>query len=275
MRLPHYIVDAFTCGAFTGNPAAVVPLEEWIDESAMQAIAGENNLSETAFVLRTGSAEFDLRWFTPTVEIELCGHATLATAHVLVEEVDELAGASIAEDVALRFATRSGELEVARERDLYSLKLPAVEVRAMDASQAVLDALGAGEGSMLSASKAGDLLVVYEDESSVRAMAPDLQALMASGAGFTAVTAPAAEYDFVTRVFAPRVGIDEDPATGSAQCALAPYWSKRLDKPELRCFQASRRGAELGATWVVGDDRVTVSGRCTTFVRGELELSAD
>ncbi|MFY9265288.1 MAG: PhzF family phenazine biosynthesis protein [Solirubrobacterales bacterium] len=266
MRLEHYIVDAFVCGPFTGNPAAVTPLEYWLDDDIMQAIAAENNLSETAFFVRTAHDAYDLRWFTPTVEIDLCGHATLASAHVLIAELDS------APDEQLSFATRSGELRVALEADLYAMTLPAITPRPLGGNERLLSALGAGEAEVFSASGAGDVIVVFDGEATVRSIDPDLRALAAVSGPGVCVTAPADEFDYVTRLFAPNVGIDEDPATGSAQCGLAPYWGLRLGKSELSCFQASARGAELGARWAAGDDHVTVLGRCRTFVRGQIEL---
>lgn len=267
MRLRQFIVDAFVCGPFTGNPAAVVSLDEWIDDELMQSIAAENNLSETAFFVRRDCANHELRWFTPTTEVDLCGHATLASAHVLAQELNALS-----EGAGVTFDTRSGPLGVEAGLEGYSANLPAAPLRPDELSDALLAALGQGAGEAYQS--VGGSLVAYEDAAQVQACEPDLAVVARLDRQAVIVTAPAAsaDHDFVARVFAPRLGIDEDPATGSAQCALGPFWIERLGHTSVRCFQASPRGAELVSQWKPGDDRVTVSGRCSTFSRGELDL---
>lgn len=242
----------------------------------MQSIAAENNLSETAFFRpSTTPADqgvrakvFDLRWFTPTTEVDLCGHATLATAHVLVRELGEAADGDL-----LLFETRGGRLEVDVGLSEYAMSLPAAKPTEADDAAAALAALGSGEGDVLEAFS--DLVVAYPHRSAVEDCEPDFRALTEIGVRAVCVTAPADsdEYDFVTRVFAPGVGIDEDPATGSAQCALGPYWVDRLGRSPVRCDQLSARGAALTTHWQSDDRHVTVIGRCATFSRGEITVS--
>lgn len=233
----------------------------------MQSIAAENNLSETAFVVRRNTVDHELRWFTPTTEVDLCGHATLATAHVLAQELNALY-----EGPGVTFHTRGGALGVDAGPEGYALDLPAARLRPDGLSDKLVAALGQGAGEAYQS--VGGSLVAYEDAAQVRACAPDFAALAELDRSALIVTAPAAsrDHDFVARVFAPRLGIDEDPATGSAQCALGPFWIERLGRSPVRCFQVSARGAELVSEWSPGDDRVTVSGRCSTFSRGELDL---
>lgn len=273
--LKQFIVDAFVRGPFSGNPAAVVPLESWPDDALMQSIAAENNLSETAFFKPSAEPAdqgarakvFDLRWFTPTTEVDLCGHATLATTHVLARELGEVEDGDL-----LLFETRSGRLEVDVGLSEYAMALPAVKPSPSENSAAALAALGGGEGEVLEAFS--DLVVAYPSRSSVESCDPDFGALTELGVRAVCVTAPADsdEYDFVTRVFAPGVGIDEDPATGSAQCALGPYWVDRLGRSPVRCDQLSARGAALTTHWQSEDRHVTVIGRCSTFSRGEITV---
>lgn len=267
MRLRQYIVDAFVRGPFTGNPAAVVPLDQWIDEDLMQSIASENNLSETAFVVCRDAADHELRWFTPTTEVDLCGHATLATAHVLARELNALS-----DGAGVTFHTRSGALGVEVGIEDYALDLPAARLRPDELSETVLAALGQGAGEAYQS--IGGSLVAYENAAQIEACAPDFAALAELDRPVLIVTAAAAspDHDFVARVFAPKLGINEDPATGSAQCALGPFWIERLGRSPVRCLQISARGAELVSEWTPGDERVTVSGRCATFSRGELDL---
>lgn len=284
MRLRQYIVDAFVRGPFSGNPAAVVPLESWLDDALMQSIAAENNLSETAFFVPAldvsdqgrRARSYDLRWFTPATEVDLCGHATLATAHVLTRELEEV------EDGGwIAFETRSGRLNVDVGLSEYAMALPAVVPRPVEAGSkaatvdagAVLSALGAGDGTVLGA--LSDLLVAYPDRGVVESCHPDFSMLAELGVRAVCITADANsdEYDFVTRVFAPGVGIDEDPATGSAQCALGPYWVERLERSPVHCEQLSRRGAALTTHWQSGEGHVTVIGRCSTFSRGEITVA--
>lgn len=258
MTHPIAIVDAFTCGPFTGNPAAVCLVEEEPDASWMQAVAGEMNLSETVFVRAQGDG-FALRYYTPTVEVPLCGHATLAAAHLLWER-------GVA-DGPIAFRTAGGELGAARHGDLVELDLPRVDPKPTPFDQSLLEILGV---MPLCAMKAGDdLLVEVGDADSVRGAQVQLARLRPMPYRGLILTAEGDNgYDVVSRFFAPAAGIPEDPVTGSAHAALGPYWSKRLRRDELRCHQASRRGGELHVR--VGDERVAVAGRAATVLDGEL-----
>lgn len=259
MELVQYQVDAFADRLFSGNPAAVVPLDDWLPDGLMQAIAAENNLSETAFLVPEGGG-WGLRWFTPLAEVDLCGHATLASAHVLYRHH----GVDAPE---LAFATRSGTLRVRRDGDGYAMDFPARTPQAIAAPEGLAAALGATPREVL---LGGDLLAVFDDEAAVRALAPDMAALLAlPGRGLVA-TAPGQRHDFVSRFFVPRVGVPEDPVTGSAHCLLAPYWAARLGRNELRAYQCSRRGGEVACT--VAGDRVLLSGQARTFMTATLHL---
>jgi PhzF family phenazine biosynthesis protein len=256
--LPLFQVDAFTDRAFRGNPAAVVLLDEPADAAWMQAVAAEMNLAETAFLVPAGAAAFDLRWFTPTVEVDLCGHATLASAHVLWSEgrVDE---------EAITFATRSGELVARRCDGGIELDLPALHAARHDPPAGLFEALGIAEGTF-AATDDGWYLVELADERAVRAVVPDMRAL--ASFAISVVTAPAdAGADTASRVFGPSVGIDEDPVTGSAHCLLATWWADRLG-PAFRARQVSARGGELDVR--LDGDRVRLVGRAVTVLRGEL-----
>lgn len=258
----QFIVDAFEDGPFTGNPAAVVPLENWLEDDIMQSIAAENNLSETAFFVPEGDS-YGLRWFTPTAEVPLCGHATLASAHVYWTELHETAD-------AIAFETKSGTLRVTRgsSANSYTLDFPLVRLKPHDAASEVLSALGIG-GEVLDA---GEAAFVITDPLALRTVDPDLSKLEKI-CGMAIVTSPAdaaaeSRADVMTRVFAPAFGIPEDPATGSAHCAVAPYWSDKLGKQTISSFQASDRGGYFECE--VADDRVLITGTCRTFARGEL-----
>ena len=256
-ELPFFQVDAFADRPHGGNPAAVMPLDAWLPDDTLQAIAAENNLSETAFTVpASGDADYELRWFTPTTEVALCGHATLASGHVL------LAGD------AIRFRTRrAGVLVVARDGDALTLDLPATRVRPAERAP-LLAALGTPDASLF-ASHAGaedTAVILLPDEAGVRACAPDMKALALIDV-MAIVTAPGTDTDIVSRVFVPAWGVDEDPVTGSAHAALAPFWAERLGRPELSAYQASRRGGRLGCR--VAGDRVILTGTCVTVIRGE------
>ncbi|UYY56922.1 PhzF family phenazine biosynthesis protein [Sphingomonas sp. S2-65] len=259
--LPFAQIDAFADRAFTGNPAAVVPLEAWLDDAVLQRIAAENNLSETAFFVAdaSGEADFELRWFTPAVEVELCGHATLASGHYLLS--------SDAARERVTFRTRqSGVLEVARDGDGdgYAMALPAYPPEPAEVP-GLLDALRV-EGETLWHPRGYDLTVV-ESAEIVRGLTPDFRALAATGNTLNIVTAPGdGGVDVVSRVFAPAVGLDEDPVTGSAHAVLAPYWAKRLGRNRFTAFQASARGGHVGC--LVEGNRVVLGGRCVTVIEG-------
>lgn len=263
----QYVIDAFESGPFTGNPAAVVPLAAWPEDATLQAIAAQNNLSETAYLIDK-STVIDLRWFTPAQEIDLCGHATLASAHALYAELADSRD-------QLRFQTRGGELIVTPDGAGYRMDFPAAApgAEAIDAevARAALDSIGQDRGEVFEA--AGYLFVVLEEASAVRELEADMSAIAKLPGGHIYVSAPGDEgYDVVDRVFAPGVGIPEDPATGSAHCSFAPYWAARLGKTELTAFQASRRGGYFTCRWREADDRVDLIGTCRTFLRGEISF---
>ncbi|HEY3722298.1 MAG TPA: PhzF family phenazine biosynthesis protein [Acidimicrobiia bacterium] len=260
MGAPLFIVDAFTEAAFGGNPAAVCLLDAPADPEWMQAVAAELNLSETAFVIPAGAA-FGLRWFTPAVEVDLCGHATLASAHVLWEGWLPLA-------VDARFETHSGELVCTRAGDLIEMNLPADPPEPIAVTGELSDALGV-EVTDAAQSRVGRLLALT-DAAAVRALDPDFGVIARlSGAGvIVTAESDSPDADFVSRFFAPAAGIDEDPVTGAAHCALAPYWAARLGRDELVGYQASERGGSVRCR--VDDDRVVLGGHAVTVTRGEL-----
>ncbi len=263
MRLPIYQVDAFTDAVFAGNPAAVVPLDSWLPDATLQAIAAENNLAETAFFVRRGAGH-ELRWFTPTEEVDLCGHATLATAFVLATVIEP--GRSRWE-----FATRkAGSLTVTRDGDLFTLDFPSRPPEPMAAPPAgLLEALGGP--APVAVLKSRDLLVVYEDEAAVRALAPDMSALARLDAFAVCVTAPGTGgVDFVSRFFAPAGGIPEDPVTGSAHCTLIPYWAARLGKARMEARQVSARGGVLSCE--LAGDRVRIAGKAVLYLEGAIHV---
>jgi PhzF family phenazine biosynthesis protein len=256
--LPFFQVDAFASAPLTGNPAAVMPLDHWLDDALMQRIAAENNLSETAFAVPSDSddADFDLRWFTPTTEVDLCGHATLASAHVLIT------------GQAIRFSTRSGILTVARDGDLLQLDLPACEVAPGNLA-GLQEALGVSGEAFLGEGGNNAAIVLLPDEAAVRAVRPDFAALKLFDR-LVMVTAPGNREDVVSRVFAAYHGIDEDPVTGSAHAALVPFWAKRLGRHEFTAFQASERGGLLHCR--EAGDRVVLGGTCVTVITGQFQL---
>ena len=260
-KLPIWQVDAFTGELFRGNPAAVVVLDDWLPDATLQAIGLENNLSETAFVVPRG-ASFDLRWFTPTIEVDLCGHATLASAHVLFEH-----GYQSGPRVAFR-TRRAGELAVTRDGDLLALDFPARRPRRAGIDPApITGALGAAPVEI---HEARDLLAVFRTQAEVEALEPDFAQVKAVADFAVIATAPGDDCDFVSRFFAPRAGIDEDPVTGSAHCTLVPYWSERLGKKKLHARQVSKRGGELFCE--DRGERVAIGGRAVEYLRGEITL---
>ncbi|MCW5646051.1 MAG: PhzF family phenazine biosynthesis protein [Sphingopyxis sp.] len=268
-RLPISRVDAFADRPFTGNPAAVMPLDEWLDDAMLLAIAAENNLSETAFLVpdESGEADYELRWFTPTIEVALCGHATLASGHVL------LSAAQWRSD--MRFRTRkAGILRVARngEDDGYRMALPAYPP-APKAMPDVVQTLG-GTPVETQWHADGYALIVYSDAASVRALAPDFRTLREGGDVLYIATAPGNDdpsgADVVSRAFAPGAGIDEDPVTGSAHSVLTPYWAARLGRDAFSAYQASARGGHVGCR--LDGDMVELTGACVTTLVGDFLL---
>lgn len=253
-------VDAFADRPFTGNPAAIVPLErEWLPDELMQAIAMENNLSETAFTIPCayGDADYELRWFTPVLEVVMCGHATLASGHALMT------------GDRIRFRTRrAGLLEVARDGDGYAMSLPAWAPSPKPLPE-VVAALRVQPVATLWHRELY-AVVVLEDEAAVRAVQPDFAALKEQGDLMTIVTAPGRDSDIVSRAFVPGGGIDEDPVTGSAHAVLTPYWAERRGRDHFTAYQASRRGGHL--TCRLAGDRVILGGRCVTVIEGTLRI---
>jgi len=260
MRLPLYQVDAFTDQLFAGNPAAVVPLRQWLPDAVMQKIAAENNLAETAFILPDGEG-WAIRWFTPEAEIDLCGHATLASAFVIANFLEEGAG-------LIRFSTQvAGELRVTRQGERYSLDFPARPGAATAVPDGVLTALGAAQPQAALAAR--DLMLIYERDEQVAVVTPDFAALARTGQKII-ITAPGEDVDFVSRFFAPSVGIAEDPVTGSAHCTLIPYWAERLGKTELTARQISARGGRL---WCRLDgQRVHIAGHAVLYLEGTIHV---
>jgi PhzF family phenazine biosynthesis protein len=260
MRIPFYHVDAFASRPFEGNPAAVCPLESWLPDAKLQAIAAEHNLSETAFYVAQGD-HYDLRWFTPEVEIELCGHATVATAHVILSVRGESKASRLV------FQSKSGELGVDRDDNLYTLDFPSRPPQACAVPPNLAKALGATPKTVLAAR---DYFCVFDSEDEVLALKPDMAALAALDRFAVIVTAPGTDCDFVSRFFAPAKGVPEDPVTGSAHCTLIPYWAERLAKTTLFARQRSRRGGEI---WCADrGPRVGIAGRAVTYSEGVIEL---
>ena len=259
IEIPIYQVDAFTAEAFGGNPAAVCPLEAWPADALLQAIAAENNLSETAFLVREGDG-YHIRWFTPSIEVDLCGHATLASAYVIANHIEP--GIE-----AIRFRSRSGPLDVTRADDLYTLDFPTINPEPVAELDAVAEALGTRPEAVLAK---GKVLAVFRSEAEVSALAPDLPKVAALDYAGVIATAPGDKCDFVSRFFAPHAGIPEDPVTGSAHCLLTPYWAKRLGKTEMEARQISARGGALQ----VADrgERIHISGRVAPYLEGRIRV---
>jgi PhzF family phenazine biosynthesis protein len=289
MKLPYYEVSAFTTNPFGGNPAGVCPLEAWLPDPVLQGIAANNNLAETAFVApraqvsanqipsprpsprlggereaeprgENSGCEFELRWFTPTVEMDLCGHATLAAASVLFNERG-LLGSEV------HFHSRSGILTVARDGDLLTLDFPSLPPAPSAVPEALLRGLGAAPKEVF---KARDYLAVFSGEAEVRALKPDFATLKPLDCLGIIVTAPGDDCEFISRFFAPGAGVDEDPVTGSAHCTLIPFWALRLGKTKMAARQVSPRSGELVCELV--GERVRISGRAVHYLRGEIQI---
>jgi len=260
MHLPYFQINAFTRETFGGNPAGVCPMEQWLPDTVMQRLAAEHRLSETAFYLQQAEGTYHLRWFSPTMEIDLCGHATLATAHVLWRHAAEQAGEII-------FHTRSGPLHVRQEEGRIAMNFPALPATP---GEMPADAAEAFACQPLSCARARDLVFMFEDEEQIRNLRPD-QARLAAWETFGIIaTAPGKDVDFVSRFFAPRVGIPEDPVTGSAHCTLIPYWAGRLNKHVLTARQLSARGGDIFCEAL--GDRVKIAGEARTYLKGVIEF---
>lgn len=257
MELPIYQVDAFADHPFGGNPAAVVPLGQWPGDDLLLAIAEENNLSETAFFVAEGD-RYRLRWFTPSSEVDLCGHATLAAAHVLFEHLGHAAG-------EIAFDSRSGELCVARCEHGLEMDFPAGINREIGIPSGMAEALGEKPRQALDGA---DCMLVFASESDLRALSPDFRALAGMPGRGVIVTAPGEEADFVSRCFYPKLGVDEDPVTGSAHCQMAPYWAERLGRDELVARQVSARGGTVRCR--VAGERVKLAGRAADYLQGRI-----
>ncbi|HTU45963.1 MAG TPA: PhzF family phenazine biosynthesis protein [Bryobacteraceae bacterium] len=257
MELPIFQVDAFSSSVFSGNPAAICPLEEWLPDETLQSIAAENNLAETAYFVRK-NGRFGLRWFTPVCEVDLCGHATLASAYVLFQELNEPGD-------TVHFDTKSGELVVKRDGDLLAMNFPSRPPGPIEADSKLAAAMG---GAPIEILAARDYLIRYASDAEVRQLAPDLETLKKIDRFAFIATAPGQNCDFVSRFFAPAKGVPEDPVTGSAHCTLIPYWAKELGKTSFRARQISRRGGEL-ACKLMGD-RVEIAGHAALFLRGRI-----
>ena len=264
MKIPFAQIDAFADKPFAGNPAGVMPLDAWLADDVLQAIAQENNLSETAFIVpdATGAADYELRWHTPAAEVALCGHATLASGHYVL-------GKDASRDRVTFRTRKSGILTVARVETGYELDLPAW-VAVPKPLPEIASALGIANPVATMWHDSGYALVIIDDEASVCALKPDLHALRALGPIVAIVSAPARQFDFVSRVFTPYFDIPEDPVTGSAHAVMVPYWAERFGQNNLRAFQASARGGHVQCT--LAADRVILGGQCTTVIEGVFTL---
>lgn len=263
MNYSIYQIDAFTSRPFAGNPAAVVPLDKWLPDDVMQNIALENNLAETAFFVPNGNG-YDLRWFTPMVEMDLCGHATLATGYVIFEVLGT-------DQTTLRFQTQSGELTVEKDDGKFVLDFPSRPGVPADAPASLIEAVGARPKEVL---KSRDYMLVFESEAEIRAIDPDANFFLGNvDMRGTIVTAKGDDSDFVSRFFAPDVGVVEDPVTGSSHCTLIPYWAERLGKDELFARQLSSRGGELYCTLI--GDRVKIAGDAVLYMKGEIYVASE
>ncbi len=260
MHLKVYQIDAFSNRLFRGNPAAVCPLEDWLDEELMQKIASENNLSETAFFVPDGDG-FDIKWFTPSTEVNLCGHATLASAHVLWQH-ESYQGDTI------HFGSKSGFLAVSRKEKQYMLDFPSDELKETELPSAIIAALGVQTQEIYQGRE--DYLIVVGSRQEVEQLSPDFQQLSRIKTRGFIITAPGREVDFVSRCFFPNAGINEDPVTGSAHTTLTPYWANRLGKDELSARQISARGGELSCRYL--GNRTLIGGEATTFMTGTIHL---
>ena len=260
MKIPIYQVDAFTSEVFKGNPAAVCPLSQWLSDEIMQKIAMENNLSETAFFIEDKDI-FHIRWFTPKAELDLAGHPTLATAHVIMRENKKKLS-------KITFKTKINDiLNVNFKNSLYLMDFPSRSPNPINEIDLITDALGKKPIKVLGHR---DVVAIYKNEKDIRSIYPDMEKLKKLNYPAVIVTAPGDDVDFVSRNFAPKLGIPEDPVTGSAHCELIPYWSKILNKKEMIAYQLSERGGKIYC--IDKNERVSIGGEAITFLRGEIEL---
>ena len=259
MKISIFQVDAFTSELFCGNPAAVCPLESWTCDKILQLIAYENNLSETAFFVNENDG-YRIRWFTPTCEVDLCGHATLASAYIIFNEIDSTVS-------NIKFFSNSGELNVTRNSDLISLDFPSLPPKISQNPENIYSAFNIKPNEVL---EAEDYLLIYDNEKQIESILPDLNVLRCIDLRGVIVSSKGNDCDFVSRFFAPKYGIDEDPVTGSAHCTLIPYWSEKLGKKKLHAKQLSKRGGELFCE--MKRDRVIISGQAVKYLSGEIEI---
>ena len=260
MKLTMYQIDAFAQKVFEGNPAAVIPLQEWLGDTLMQKIAMENNLSETVFFVKE-EEKYHIRWFTPTAEVDMCGHATLASAYVIFEELQEQVNEIV-------FSSKSGDLTVKKETDgSLSMDFPIQKISQCKTPQQIIDSFAQ---KPIVCYRSMDYIVIFEDEKDVIEAQPNLELLKSLDARGVCIASVSQQYDFVTRFFAPKYGIDEDPVTGSAFTQLVPYFYKTLDKQEFSCKQLSSRGGELFCE--LKGDRVEISGFCVKFLEATIEI---
>ena len=258
-NLTLYQVDAFTSKVFGGNPAGVCVLDNWLPEQLMQKIAAENNLAETAFLVRNG-ANYEIRWFTPRVEVDLCGHATLASAHVLFNHLDH-------QEEVLHFQSRNrGMLSVSKSDDLLTLDFPSDKIKSVVAPEWLLEPFGIPPLEVFKG--ISDYLMIYASQQDIESISPDFGMLAKTDARGVIVSAPGDDTDFISRFFAPAVGINEDPVTGSAHTTLIPYWAKRLNKTKMTAQQLSERKGELFCEFL--GERVKISGNAVTYLVGEI-----
>lgn len=259
MKLPIFQIDAFTDQVFSGNPAAVCPLEYWLEDEVLQNIAAENNLSETAFFVDRGDF-YQLRWFTPQTEVDLCGHATLATAFVIMNKINQDLN-------EIKFGSPCGELIVHRKNDLLSMDFPAHPPEVCEIPDSLIKGLNHKPVEVLASNY---YLAVYNTEEEVRNLSPYMRLLKELDRLGVIVTARGKNEDFISRFFAPAVGIPEDPVTGSAHCTLIPYWSKKLGKKKLHARQVSLRGGEIFCEYK--NDRVIISGKAALYLEGTIKI---
>ena len=260
MKIPIYQVDAFASVIFKGNPAAVCPLKEWLPDQVMQNIAMENNLSETAFFIEDNGI-YHIRWFTPKAELDLAGHPTLATAHIILNELDKNIN-------TINFQTKIGDtLKVNLDKNLYIMDFPSRPPKNINEIEILYEALGKKPRELLAHR---DLIVIFDNEEEIKSIIPNMSKLMQLSYPSIVISAIGNEVDFVSRNFAPKLGIPEDPVTGSSHCELIPYWSKILNKNEMIAHQLSERGGEIYCG--LDNDRVSLGGEAITFLRGEIEI---